>query len=152
MLDKNEIKAYLETMGRKFVVDVRIRAYDEAVLLYIPLDQVAPRVKNGFTSLRQIKNLKRHIGERFSTRFGHTDWKLAANKEHLADAKKGQRLKVHGLLVHGEKPRLTKGYRKKIRAYKHLLATDRVKPEHRRRIIGHIKFAESVDNWKAPVV
>ena len=66
MLDKNEIKAHLETIGRKFVADVRIRAYDEAILLYIPLEQVAPKVKNGFTSLRQIKNLKRHIGERFS--------------------------------------------------------------------------------------
>lgn len=66
MLDKNEIKAHLEAIGREFVVDVRIRAYDETILLYIPLEQVAPKVKNGFTSLRQIKNLKRHIGERFS--------------------------------------------------------------------------------------
>ena len=98
------------------------------------------------------KEIPEALSVKVANIFSHTDWKLAANKEHLADAKKGQRLKVHGLLVHGEKPRLTKGYRNKIRAYKHLLATDRVKPEHRRRIIGHIKFAESVDNWRAPVV
>ena len=98
------------------------------------------------------KEIPKELSVKVTNIFSHTDWKLAANKEHLADAKKGQRLKVHGLLVHGEKPRLTKGYRNKIRAYKHLLATDRVKSEHRRRIIGHIKFAKSVDNWKAPVV
>ena len=66
MLDENEIKAHIETIGREFVVDVRIRAYDETILLYIPLDQVAPKVRKGFTSLRQIKNLKRHIGKHFS--------------------------------------------------------------------------------------
>lgn len=80
--------------------------------------------------------------------FSGTGWKLSANKEYLAEVKNGQRLKVHGLLVNGEMPRLTKGYRNRIRAYKHLLATDKVKPEDRRRIIGHIKFAESVENWR----
>lgn len=86
---------------------------------------------------------------RIANIFASTGWKLAANKEYYAKSEKGQRLKVHGLLVNGEMPRLTKGYRNRIRAYKHLLATNKVKPEDKRRIIGHIKFAESVDNWEA---
>tara|TARA_B100000902_G_scaffold399950_1_gene473909 strand:+ start:3339 stop:4298 length:960 start_codon:yes stop_codon:yes gene_type:complete len=88
------------------------------------------------------------LKHRVLTIFDDTCWKLAANKEYLAEADKGQRLKVHGLLVNGKRPKLTKGYRNRIRAYKHLLATDKVKPEDRKRVVGHIKFAESVDNWE----
>jgi hypothetical protein len=54
-------------------------------------------------------------------------WKIAEAKERLA--KRPNRLKVHGLLVHGEKPRLTKGYRNQIRAYKHLLAKNAIDQE-----------------------
>jgi hypothetical protein len=67
LLDADEIKAHLENANRDYVIDVRIRAYDEAILLYIPRERVAPKVKNGFTSLRQIKNLQKHLGEHFST-------------------------------------------------------------------------------------
>ncbi len=80
--------------------------------------------------------------------FDETAWKLAQNKEYLARSESGQRLKVHGLLVNGEVPRLTKGYRNRIRAYKHLIATENVKPEDMERIMGHIRFAESIDNWQ----
>lgn len=85
---------------------------------------------------------------RVSSIFEGTCWRLAAKKMYFAEANKGQRLKVHGLLVNGDKPRLTKGYRNRIRAYKHLLATDKVRPKDMRRVVGHIKFAESVDNWE----
>ncbi|MCG7946751.1 MAG: reverse transcriptase family protein [Candidatus Thiodiazotropha taylori] len=95
------------------------------------------------------ENIPEELSLRVAKIFASTCWKLAAKKEYLAEAKKGQRLKVHGLLVNGEVPRLTKGYRNRIRAYKHLLSTDKVKPEDMRRIIGHIKFAESVENWGA---
>ena len=37
MLDDDEIKAHLEAAGRDYVIDVRVRAYDEAILLYICL-------------------------------------------------------------------------------------------------------------------
>lgn len=94
------------------------------------------------------KDFPKELRLRVANIFASTDWKLAANKEYLAEAKKGQRLKVYGLLVNGEMPRLTKGYRNRIRAYRHLLATDKVKSEDKRRIIGHIKFAESVENWE----
>lgn len=66
MLEEDEIRTYLETADRDFITDVRIRSYDEAILLYIPREKVAPKVKKGFTSLRQIKNIKKHIGDHFS--------------------------------------------------------------------------------------
>ncbi len=70
-------------------------------------------------------------------------WEIAPEKEF--SAKLPERLKVHGLLVHGAKPRLTKGYRNKIRAYKHLLSSDKVLPEDVQRIKGHLSYANQVD-------
>jgi retron-type reverse transcriptase len=70
-------------------------------------------------------------------------WKIAKQKERLA--KRPNRLKVHGLLVHGDKPRLTKGYRNKIRAFKYLLANESVDPEDVAKLKGHISYARSVD-------
>jgi len=78
--------------------------------------------------------------------FAGTCWELSANKEYFSDATKGQRLKVHGLLVNGEKARLTKGYRNKVRAYKHLISSGKVKDKDFRRLIGHVKYSESVEN------
>lgn len=75
-----------------------------------------------------------------------TCWSLSEEKTRLAESGKGQRLKVHNLLVHGDKPRLTKGYRNKIRAYKHLIDSGRANPEDVARLTGHIKYAESVDD------
>ncbi len=67
MLEETEIKAHLEAANRDFVTDVRIRSYDEAILLYIPREKIAPKIKEGLTSLRQIKNLEKHLSEHFST-------------------------------------------------------------------------------------
>lgn len=75
--------------------------------------------------------------------FKETCWTLSPEKEYFAEEPK--RLKVHGLLVHREKARLTKGYRNRIRAYKYLLNAGRIKNEDLGRVIGHIKYAESVD-------
>ena len=75
--------------------------------------------------------------------FSGTCWTLCEKKEYFAEIPK--RLKVHGLLVHGDKPRITKGYRNKIRAYKYLLKTGSIREEDITRIIGHIKYAESID-------
>lgn len=79
--------------------------------------------------------------------FENTCWNLNAKKEYFADAKKGQRLKVHGLLVKEDKPRLTKGYRNRIRAYRYLVQAGKVRAKDVAKIMGHIKFAESVENW-----
>jgi len=72
-------------------------------------------------------------------------WVIAEEKTHLAIAPK--RLKVHGLLVHGEKPRLTKGYRNRIRAYKHLLAGNTAIPDKDlEKMRGHIAYSCQVDS------
>lgn len=75
-------------------------------------------------------------------------WSISEQKSHLADSQHGQRLKVHGLLVDGDRPRLTRGYRNRIRAYRHLLATERVREEDKKRLEGHVKYAESVENFE----
>ena len=84
------------------------------------------------------------LKERVAVIFEPTCWNLSDDKCHLSEADKGQRLKVHNLLVHGDSPRLTKGYRNKIRAYKHLIKTGKASPDDAARLIGHIKYAESV--------
>lgn len=70
-------------------------------------------------------------------------WKIAEAKERLA--RRPNRLKVHGLLVHGEKPRLTKGYRNRIRAFRYLLAKNAIDAEDFARVMGHISYASSVE-------
>ncbi len=71
-------------------------------------------------------------------------WIISANKEHFA--MQPNRLKVHGLLVHGDSPRLTKGYRNKVRAFKHLLQTGKVKESDAPRLRGHVAFSDAVDS------
>ena len=88
------------------------------------------------------------LREKVVSIFNNSNWKLSANKEYLAEIKNGQRLKVHGLLVNGERPRLTKGYRNRIRAYRHLLDSEKVRPEDKRKLLGHVRFAESVEKWE----
>lgn len=76
-------------------------------------------------------------------------WKLSEDKEYFSDSAFGKRLKVHGLLVHGENVRLTKGYRNRIRAYKHLIETKRVKQGDIRRLQGHVNYSSAVDKRAA---
>src|SRR5207248_1528858 len=54
------------------------------------------------------------------------------------------RIKIHGLLVKPDQLRLTKGYRNKIRAYAHVLATKTLQPEDHRRLAGHVQYADYV--------
>jgi len=70
-------------------------------------------------------------------------WMIADHKEALSLSPK--RLKVHGLLVNGQKPRLTKGYRNRIRAYKHLMSVGRIAPEDLPKVKGHLAYAASVE-------
>jgi len=56
--------------------------------------------------------------------FAGTPWQVSERKVHFA--KSPARLKVHGLLVHGDELRLTKGYRNRLRAYRHLMHLDRI--------------------------
>lgn len=75
--------------------------------------------------------------------FTNTCWQLSKEKEYFAELPK--RLKVHGLLVHQDLPRLTKGYRNKIRAYKHLVNSNKVNENDLSRLLGHINYANSID-------
>lgn len=69
-------------------------------------------------------------------------WELASDKTELTIAP--SRRKVHGLLVGGEEVRLTKGYRNRLRAYRHLLQMGKVRDEDIARIQGHVMFGEYV--------
>jgi len=72
-------------------------------------------------------------------------WVLSAHKEHLA--RLPNRLKVFGLLVSGKQPRLTKGYRNKIRAYQHLLKKGNIKDEDMSRVKGHLSYAKFIEEY-----
>ena len=72
-------------------------------------------------------------------------WKVAEHKIFVDRAP--SRLKVHGLLVHGDRIRLTKGYRNRIRAYRYLLDKNKVRPDDMARLKGHVDFADSVDRF-----
>lgn len=71
------------------------------------------------------------------------NWVVA--EEKLRIARIPNRLKVHGFLVHENKPRLTKGYRNKIRAYKHLLRTGKIVEKDFDKIKGHVNYSEYID-------
>jgi len=75
--------------------------------------------------------------------FEKTCWRLSEQKTSIVQLP--QRLKVHGLLVHGERIRLTKGYRNKIRAFNHLLKKDAVKAEDAKKIMGHINYSRQIE-------
>jgi len=71
-------------------------------------------------------------------------WEISEKKEYYAE--RPNRLKVYGLLVHGERPRLTKGYRNRIRAFRHLLEAEKITEEDLKRIKGHLAYAQSVED------
>jgi RNA-directed DNA polymerase len=77
--------------------------------------------------------------------FDGTALQLNTNKTFFADQLKGQRLKVHGLLVKEDKITLTKGYRNKLRAYKHMLDSGKVCENDIARLTGHVTFAEFIE-------
>jgi hypothetical protein len=77
--------------------------------------------------------------------FRPTTWRLAEHKTRMVTA--GDRMKVHGLLVHGEKPRLTKGYRRRIRAIRHLHEQGKIPEPDLASALGHLSYASSVENF-----
>ena len=84
------------------------------------------------------------IVEELNAIFEGTSWLLSAQKQsvkHLPD-----RLKVHGLLVHGEHVRLTKGYRNRLRAFRHLLDRGAIKEADQRRICGHLNYSQQIQD------
>lgn len=83
------------------------------------------------------------LTEQLESIFVSTPWKLAAHKTHLA--RRPQRMKVHGLLVHEGKPRLTKGYRRRLRAIRHQIELGKVAKADMPTALGHLAYAMSVE-------
>jgi len=71
-------------------------------------------------------------------------WKIADRKQILTCVPK--QLKVHGLLVNGKTPRLTKNYRNQIRAYKYIEGKHGKKANNYYKIKGHLSYAKSVED------
>ena len=76
--------------------------------------------------------------------FGPSPWNLSKRKQHAAIYP--DRLKVHGLLVHGQQLRLTKGYRNKIRGFRQRLEKGEVKQEDFSRLTGHVSYARQIES------
>jgi RNA-directed DNA polymerase len=70
-------------------------------------------------------------------------WRLAPQKNSVVSLP--ARLKVHGMLVHGDKVRLTKGYRNKLRAFRHALAKNSVHEADLARLRGHVTYGDMVE-------
>ena len=71
-----------------------------------------------------------------------TPWTLSPEKIELN--RLPGRLKVHGLLVHGEEVRLTKGYRNKLRTYAYLMGKERINIDDKLRVSGHLRYGQQV--------
>lgn len=85
------------------------------------------------------------LPEALDSIFEQSTFSLNRDKTFFADAEKGQRLKVHGLLVKDDQVTLTKGYRNKIRAFRHMLDQGKVSEEDIPRLQGHLKFFEFIN-------
>lgn len=78
--------------------------------------------------------------------FVGTPWRISDKKVHIA--KSPARRKVHGLLVHGDELRLTKGYRNRLRAYRHLMNLGRIADDDLGRVTGHLNYASQIKRTK----
>lgn len=86
-----------------------------------------------------------NLPQEVATLFTDEPWQLAEQKTHFAELP--NRLKVHGMLVHGPIVRLTKGYRNKLRAYQHLIENGQIQKHDLQKIKGHIGYGEFVKNF-----
>lgn len=75
--------------------------------------------------------------------FAAGPWRLAVQKTSIVALP--DRLKVHGLLVHGGKVRLTKGYRNKLRAFRQVLSRNGAKEADISRLRGHVTYGDMVE-------
>lgn len=73
-------------------------------------------------------------------------WTLSDHKFNVSQAP--HRLKVHGLLVHGDDVRLTKGYRNKLRAFRHLMNSGKVLDADIARLSGHIVYSDFIEKQR----
>ncbi len=83
------------------------------------------------------------LPEKILTALVNTPWTISPGKTELSISPR--RRKVHGLLVSGDTVKLTKGYRNKIRAYRHLVSYDKIREGDLPRIRGHISYSKQID-------
>lgn len=74
-------------------------------------------------------------------------WTLSDRKFNVSQTP--HRLKVHGLLVHTEEVRLTKGYRNKLRAFRHLMNSGKVLDADIAKLSGHLVYSDFIDKQRA---
>lgn len=84
------------------------------------------------------------LSEKVKEILNNDAWEIAPEKEE--NSKAPYRLKVHGLVVNGATPRLTKGYRNRIRAYKHLRDSKKIQT-NQDKIQGHLAYSDQVDKF-----
>lgn len=68
LLKNDEILKYINDSKYKFISNVEVRASDGTILLYVYKEKVSNRVKPGFTSARQLTNLKKRVANKYSRR------------------------------------------------------------------------------------
>ena len=84
--------------------------------------------------------------EQVCTLITEDGWTISNSKKYVARIP--SRLKVHGLLVHGDHLRLTKGYRNRLRAYRHLLSVKKVQESDIALFQGHLEYERSVEQFR----
>jgi hypothetical protein len=89
-------------------------------------------------------NFPKELPDRVSALLIDTPWKISVKKTYFADAP--SRLKVHGLIVNEHSVKLTKGYRNKLRAYRHVVNSNKCRQEDFARLSGHLMYSEQVKN------
>jgi hypothetical protein len=97
---------------------------------------------SGMTGVEFPEDLLPRVREQFVG----APWRISEEKVHIT--KSPARLKVHGLLVHGDKLRLTKGYRNRLRAYRHLMRLGRIAVSDIGRVSGHLNYARQIERSK----
>lgn len=78
--------------------------------------------------------------------FSNSGWEISKRK--IEKSILPNRLKVHGLLIHGDFLRLTKGYRNRIRAFKHLVKKNKVREADSIRLKGHINYERHIAKFQ----
>ncbi|TXH57793.1 MAG: RNA-directed DNA polymerase [Desulfurellales bacterium] len=84
------------------------------------------------------------LQEQIAATLANSPWRLSQRKISLSVAP--ARLKVHGLLVSGDRVRLTKGYRNKLRTFEHILQTrENLDAKFERKVRGHLAYGKFVE-------
>jgi len=88
--------------------------------------------------------LPQNLSDEVIAIFNPSPWKLAPEKTKTQVLP--HRLKVHGLLVNGQRARLTKGYRNKLRAFAHVISKKAdLSDADRVRLKGHLSYMHHVE-------